>query len=380
MTSKSPDDNNSSNFQSEQTVSPNFQQEYYVGDDIQQSSNAISETSVPRASKSELSIIPQPNSEKEVASVIVTICGDSSYDNIFRSIPQEAPDGRIAVYDLSPHAIEKLLNLMKSEKQDLDKEDLFAKLLADIRNVDPDSVLFNWECCSMWSNRSYNFYPDCTIEFMGYLLKRGHMVMCSDFAVKSLINNWKEEHLGPKIFKKLGECTSAIELRFNSTDLKNCPSAQLNVVGDLCPDGKACIHALSGTVVVGLDKVKADTKEFKVDILTVATNAGGFKTPTDDTCLWEISGQKGTVGHALVKYPNGGLLLISAGHWIELSNLNVNFSELKKVADSYGSKYNSQMDEISQMCETEQKVEIQKMAKQFIQQNSAAKYSKKINK
>jgi len=246
----------------------------------------------------------------------------------------------------------------------------FSQLLSDIASVDKDSVLFNWECCSLWGTLNYKFDPNITVEFMSFLLKRGHMVMCSDFAVKSLINDWNEQLLGPKVFTNLGECSDAIALRFKSTDLKNCPSAQLNIVGDLCPDGKASIHALPSTVIVGIDQACSDTKTFKLNVLTIATNMN-YQGPH----TFSIDGIKGTVGHALLEYPSGGILLISAGHWIELSNLDVNFDGLKKVAETYGDKYLAQMKSITGMNETEQKVEMQKMAKQFIQQNTPCKYS-----
>jgi hypothetical protein len=323
---------------------------------------------------SELEIIPQPGGKDlPIVSVIVTICGGSSYDNIFRQIPQEAPNGRISVYGLNPSSVEKLYNYMQIEKPTVSSEDaLFSQLLSEIASVDKDSVLFNWECCSLWGESgNYSFQPTITIEFMGFLLKRGHMVMCSDFAVKALINDWKESKLGPRLFSNVGECDNAIELKFKAQVLKDCPSAQLNIVGDLCPEGKACIHALGGTVVVGLDQALSDTNDFKLNVLTIATNMDY----RDGPLAYSIDGQKGTIGHALLEYPSGGILLISAGHWIELSNLNVNIDGLKKVADSYGVKYSAQMESISRMNETEQKVEYQKMAKQFIQQNSACKYS-----
>jgi len=260
---------------------------------------------------------------------------------------------------------------MQTEKPTVPPSDaLFSQLLSNIASVDKDSVLFNWECCSLWSTREYKFEPSITVEFMSFLLKRGHMVMCSDFAVKSLINDWNELLLGPKVFTNLGCCRDAIALKFKSSELKNCPSPQLNIVGDLCPDGKACIHALDSTVIVGIDQTKSDTNTFKLNVLTIATNMS-YQGPDSYT----IDGIKGTVGHALLEYPSGGILLISAGHWIELSNLDVNFDGLKKVAATYGDKYSSQMESIKGMNENEQKVEMQKMAKQFIQQNTPCKYS-----
>merc|ERR1719331_2516547 len=48
-------------------------------------------------------------------------------------------------------------------------------------------------------------------------------------------------------------------------------------------------------------------------------------------------GSYGAAGHCLLKYPSGGTLLTSAGHWLELSGLDVSIDNLRAVAmSSYG--------------------------------------------
>lgn len=55
--------------------------------------------------------------------------------------------------------------------------------------------------------------------------------MFSDFSLKSLIHEWDSAKLGPNPFKKIGETSSPIELSFEKEKLRDCPSAQLQVVG-----------------------------------------------------------------------------------------------------------------------------------------------------
>jgi hypothetical protein len=54
--------------------------------------------------------------DKSVVSVIVTFYSGSSYDSLFRSVPQLAPEGRVPVYQLSPSGIPYALAKLKGEE------------------------------------------------------------------------------------------------------------------------------------------------------------------------------------------------------------------------------------------------------------------------
>ena len=63
---------------------------------------------------------------------------------------------------------------------------------------------------------------------------RGHMCMFSDFSLKALVQNWHDKYeLGPNPFVQTSEYTGNFVLRFNPGELKECPSAQLQTVGDM---------------------------------------------------------------------------------------------------------------------------------------------------
>jgi len=71
-----------------------------------------------------------------------------------------------------------------------------------MKSIDPDSVLFNWECCSELScGEVFHFHDkEIVVNLINYLITKGHMVMCSDFATKALITDWNEKLLGPNPF------------------------------------------------------------------------------------------------------------------------------------------------------------------------------------
>lgn len=328
-----------------------------------------------------LTKIPQKDDPtKPVLSVIVTSYSGSSYDDLFRQVPQVAPGGRISLYSLNLNRIEEFFTQLLNP--DASPSEEIKGLAIEMRELTPDAVLFNFECCSGCSSADYHFpQREFTIKLINYLLEKGHMVMCSDFAVKALINDWNES-LGPNPFVKVGECTTFIELFFLPKNLEESPSKQLQMVGQLCQTGKTTIHALGGTVVFGVNKKNADNQNYKLSVLTIVTKTSGCGVDSNNEYAWTIEDKTGTVGHALLKYKTGGILILSAGHWIELSNLNVNVENLAEVAmKNYGAdnEYMQEINEIKSMKDESQKeVKLNRMANMFVQQTAACNYSSKV--
>jgi hypothetical protein len=314
-------------------------------------------------------LIPNPKCKEsdEVVAVIVTICGGSSYDNMFSTVPQEGPaEGtRIAVYQMSPDAMKYLDDRIKKmpikeasedtkeTKETKDNDDVkprraggdaFDQLCQDIQEVDADSVVFNWECCSGCSEKGFGHQKNNhAIPFMETLIQHGHMVMCSDFSLKALIAQWgSNTKLGPNPFVQLGTFGSSFTLHFDPKTLSECPSSQLQKVGDLMKEnGSANVHAMSSTIVYSLDKAIADNSHYKYQVLTVASQCSGFDVKkVTDKYTHSANKQKGVCGHVLLEYPTGGRLLTSCGHWIELLKLDVNEKQLLEVAErEYGTAY-----------------------------------------
>eukprot|EP01124_Arcella_intermedia_P022164 TRINITY_DN324_c0_g2_i1.p1 TRINITY_DN324_c0_g2~~TRINITY_DN324_c0_g2_i1.p1 ORF type:complete len:380 (-),score=26.22 TRINITY_DN324_c0_g2_i1:48-1187(-) len=315
------------------------------------------------------------NPEDPVCAVIVTIRSGSSYDDLFNMVPQKSSEGRIVVYSAVASVLDFILQ--KFNGQDVPDFPLLKSLFHDISQVDPPSVLFNWECCSDWSGSTFNHYKDITFKLMAKILQNKHMIMYSDFALKALIGDWQEEHLGPNPFINIGSFSDSFDLAFDPSHLTECPSTQLQNVGELCAKGTACVHALGGTIAFTVDKNKADTSKYKLQILTVATRLGSFAIPANRKV--SVAGHQGAAGHVLLTYPSGGTLLVSCGHWIELSKLDVSVDSLVKMAQKeMGESYTSQMmADLSLGDEVERSSKMQSYAKQFVQQSAPCNVSKK---
>ena len=321
--------------------------------------------------------INENDKDLPLLSVIVTIFSGSSYDDLFRQVPPVAAGGRISLYSLELDKVSKFFE--EFQNPNVSQNNVIKTLAKEISELAPDSILFNFECCSGCENVEYHF-PDTksTMELIKYLLDKGNMVMCSDFAVKSLINDW-DQILGPNPFVQVGQCSDFLELFFDPKVLQESPSKQLQMVGQLCETGTTNIHALSDTVVVGINKNNADNKFYTLSILTIITKTGEFKIDKQKDNSWSIGEKTGTIGHALLKFKSGGLLLISAGHWIELANLNVNINNLETAAKTNYGENNEYMEEINQIkCVSDKKEKefrMNKMANRFVQQTAACNYS-----
>ena len=78
-------------------------------------------------------------------------------------------------------------------------------MVENIKSLDPDCVVFNWECCSGYSSKKFSEGSKVVFQFVGEMLRRGHMLMFSDFSLKALISSWNQEVLGPNPFVQVSE-------------------------------------------------------------------------------------------------------------------------------------------------------------------------------
>lgn len=82
-------------------------------------------------------------------------------------------------------------------------------------------------------------YRSTVFAFLKKIIDLGYMAMFSDFSLKALINKWDSEALGSNPFEMVGIHEGECVLKFRPGDLKECPSAQLQLVGDLSEEGKS---------------------------------------------------------------------------------------------------------------------------------------------
>lgn len=311
---------------------------------------------------------------------MVTICRGTSYDRLFQTVPQVGDEGtHVATYTASGRSLFHILRALHEGTDAPATSPAFQELLADMRTVDPCCVVFNWECCSACSHEAFHEPhedPRCrevVMDLMHLLLQRGHMVMCSDFSLKALIKQWSERRLGPNPFVKIGDISGSMHLHFDPNVLAECPSAQLQKAGEISSDGSARLNTMPSTIAFTVDMRKADTSAYTLQVLTVASGMLGVNVndlPPHLTC--EAGGHRGAAGHVLLRYPSGGALLVSAGHWVELSHIGVTEERLLEVAAaSYGTAYSAAVRNQFASCTTqvERASLVQTMATQYVMQS-----------
>merc|ERR1712072_368961 len=294
------------------------------------------------------------NLKDKLVGVIVTIFEGNSYDAMFREVkPTTVPGERISTYSISCSEVEKLHVFLASLVPIPEDQSAWNSLVQDVRQVPTDSVVFNWECCSGCGDQAFpcsagrclrggqgsesqGAGSSVTMEFMGFALRSGFTVMCSDFSRKSLIHEWSEEHLGPNPFLKVEGCNNQFCLEFVPSELQHedVPQ-QLQVVGELCSEkGKAVVTALGGTIVYTVNPDRKQSEIYDLKVLTVMTDSCSGQIPDNLKCsIGEGDCQKrGAAGHVTLTYAEGGQLVTSMGHWIELTKIDASAESVLCVA------------------------------------------------
>jgi len=318
-------------------------------------------------------LYPEQDKNTEVLSLIITCASGSSYDRLFEEEKQEVPDGIVTVYVADPQYFPTIQKRLEEDKPSDDP--VLEKVVKEIKELDPENVLFNWECSSGLEGG----LPRQTMQVMKFLLDRGYMCMFSDFAMKGLIKSWDESLLGPRPFKNVGSCNGLINLKFDPQKLKDSPSSQLEMVGNLCETGECSINTLSGTIVIGVNhnNVK-DNGFYELEVMTIVTSV----KVKDLDSLVKLGDKEGSVGHAILRYKSGGILVASAGHWIELKNLgNVSEQKIQEIVEQYSSAgktgYMESYTELNNYTGEEREMRKQKLVSQMVQKSAPAKYKKK---
>lgn len=176
------------------------------------------------------------------------------------------------------------------------------------------------------------------MKFMGFALREGFSVMCSDFSLKSLLFEWSAEELGPNPFLKVGSCSTKFCLDFIPSELQHedVPQ-QLQVVGELCADrGKAIVLAMGDTIVYTVNPERPSTHAYELKVLTVVSEMANSNLVerAAGSCSVGIGedAKNGYAGHVSLTYPSGGQLVTSTGHWIELSRIDTSLESVMQVA------------------------------------------------
>ena len=358
------------------------------------------------------------NNDPKCVGVIFTISQSSSYDPLFQRVKQDTPDGEVvSIYEVESAFVPYLHDaLSQSPGSDNGGEItpqfpliteignnramncVLAKAAAEVADLEPESVVINFECCGNCSSKGFSqprshthchSNPDPSLAFIAMCIKKGFLVMVSDFSLKALISTWKSELpvLGHNPFVKLGEFSQSFELRFNPETLKESCSAQLKILAEMSDDNRVKVHAMGGTILYGVNAKNAKKSGYSLEVLTVMSNyAQNYSNPSlsdlpQKFLVEDAARNKGAAGHVALTYPSGGIILASAGHWIELSEVKTSEESFFRVMDQeYGvsSARNQQLkSEYASLPVSEKSEWLQRNCMQQVQSRSAAVYSKK---
>jgi hypothetical protein len=88
------------------------------------------------------------------------------------------------------------------------------------------------------------------------------------------------------------------------------------------------IHCAGSTILYTVDKDCIDTTYYQLQMLTIRITHDELPPSQRH----EIGGNSGDAGHVLLRYPSGGMILTSMGHWIELMKIDPSEKKLFEVA------------------------------------------------
>lgn len=290
-------------------------------------------------------------------------------------------DALVSVWAVQLSAVKDLLSAVDQPRE---APKAFKELANELPHVEKSSVVFNFECCGACSDTQFGFDTNASLALISSLLDHGYMVMVSDFTLKATIGCWDETLLGPCPFVRCGDFDTGFTLRFDPATLKSSASAQLKVVGDLCSDGLAEVHAMGGTCGYTLKERAPVTDKYELTALTVITKVEGRDarerydlSACKGKCA-EVASHNGILGHTTLRFKSsGGVLLTSSGHWLELSQLSTSETNVfNAMRSQWGeSAVQSNMASYSAMPVEQQRAQLQTFAANLVQQAAPCSYS-----
>lgn len=100
-----------------------------------------------------MNLLKEVDKEKKVVAVIVSFCSGSTYDHLFTSVEQKAEEGtQVLVYACNSSAVKEICEAFKAES----KNEVIKAMVNYIKGLDPDCVVFNWECSSGYSSQAFS--------------------------------------------------------------------------------------------------------------------------------------------------------------------------------------------------------------------------------
>ena len=332
--------------------------------------------------------------------MIITTNTGSSYDALYQSLEQTPPDPEqyVSVYLVKFSGLKSLRKALSTatlldsnnnnnntsndsdelveELKEGDKT-IINELLEELTHLNGENVVLNFECCGGCSDHGFSGNDEIIFDLTKLAIDKKFITMFSDFSLKGLIGKW-DSKLGPNPFKSVGSFSNNFTLVFDPKTLIDCPFAQLQNVGELCEKGQAVSHAMSGTILYSVrDGYQSQNPPYKLTVLTLVSVAGGIDYSASAHAI-TVGEKKGLAGHVTLEYENGGKILTSCGHWVELVKLDVSLESVishaqKQYGEVYAQNLSAQLNSYSGAAQTE---ELRKVSNRYVQSSAPCSYNK----
>lgn len=293
-----------------------------------------------------------------VKGYMISIVSDSSYD-----VPNPftiSPVGMIETKRISYEILNKMINILfdlcnENEVNTSEKNTVIEaiEIINIINIIDKKNIVFNFECCGCLLGHEFpknDQYKHAILQFISVFVRQGYTMVFADFSVFTLIKNWTACSKTSLASMLLGECpfivnptkcNSQMVLKYSVDELIGCPIPQLQTLGKLSEKGQVHLHALSGTIVFGRKEV--ENQPYTVNVYTTVTQFDGMKydaqseTSINTAIMCSAIGitDVGFIGHAVVTYPDGGKIIVSAGHFAELTKIHTSSARLTTMIDDF---------------------------------------------
>jgi len=181
-----------------------------------------------------------------------------------------------------------------------------AAIFQAMRNVGPNSVVFNFECSAGIEDLQaiYRVIPA--------LVAKGHVIQIADFSLKGFIRHWNTREWGPCPFLEARETHSGrIKLVFDRSHLKLAKHETFLKIDNLFTSDTVYVGCMGGTILYTLNPRATDdsfrVRPYKLSVMSQAS------TEKSDF-----------IGHVELTFPSGGTIVASMTHWHALERAEVN--------------------------------------------------------
>jgi hypothetical protein len=301
-------------------------------------------------------ILPIINCEKnnntnDITGIIICITEGDTYDNAYRKVNQKETDN-IVSYIIKFDQVENFYNeLIK----DTESENInYNEIKKNIKLINSNNIMIYFECCSCLEQIDFKF-PNKCIELIEYFIFNIKcLILCADFSLKCLINDWDENKFGKNPFVVPYDVisTGKLEIDFDKHKFLNSNLRQLKVIAQLVDEnkiiGNIMLNVMESTISYKINNLSSD--KYDIDILSMVKDYVSCEDCFNSNKRQKLSNTENedkfnydfdkNVGQAIIKFKEGGKILISNGHFSELCKINYTEESLRKlILNEWGGEY-----------------------------------------